>query len=213
MKNLYNHRSLGNKNKFSISLTRSIVKSHNRGFTIFFAVLVAALALAVGVVIYDLLLRSLSLSQIATQSQYAIYAADTGAECALYWDLKFAGISPTDQDGSAFATSSVELASDIGGASGVVCNNQNITQASGISGFQNTLDNSNTGWYLWPTNNATHATTTFWISTASAASSPCAKIDVGKYGNPPQTTIVSHGFNTCSAGGTLRLERTLQINY
>src|SRR3569832_1218162 len=106
------------------------IRANHRGFTIFFAVLVAGLSLAVGVVIYYLLIRSLSLSQISTQSQFAIYAADTGAECALYWDLKFASISPTDQDGSAFATSSAELASDIGGASGVVCNNQNLVTSN-----------------------------------------------------------------------------------
>lgn len=192
-------------------------KNKKRGFTIFFAVLVAGLTLAVGAVIYDLLIRSLSLSQLATQSQYAIYAADTGAECALYWDLKYASISSSDQDGSAFATSSLELASDIGGSSGVVCNNQNITQPSNIAGFSNVPSppaaTANTGWYFSPTNDATHATTTFWISTASAASAPCVKVEVGKFGNPSQTTIVSHGYNTCSASGSLRLERILQVNY
>ncbi len=192
-------------------------QNRKRGFTIFFAVLVASLALAVGVVIYDLLIRSLSLSQVATQSQYAIYAADTGAECALYWDLKFASISPTDQDGSAFATSTLELASDVGGANGVVCNSQNITQPSAISGFNNVPSppaaTPNTGWYFPPTNDATHATTTFWISTQSSAAAPCVKVEVGKYGNPSQTTIVSHGYNTCASAGTLRLERTLQVNY
>ncbi|HEV8677310.1 MAG TPA: hypothetical protein VN701_00535, partial [Candidatus Paceibacterota bacterium] len=163
------------------------------------------------VVIYDLLVRSLSLSQIATQSQYAIYAADTGAECALYWDLKFASISPSDQDGSAFATSSKTLASDTGAGQSVVCNNQNIASASSISGFSNTVANSNAGWDLVTTANS--ATTTFWFSSASSASAPCTKVEVGKSGNPSQTTIVSHGYNTCAAAGTLRLERTLQVNY
>jgi len=185
--------------------------SKARGFTIFFAVLVAALSLAVGVVIYDLLIRSLSLSQISTQSQYSIYASDTGAECALYWDLKFSSISPADQDSSAFSTSSVELASDIGGAAGVVCNNQNIVTASSISSFQNTVSNSNSGWAI--TSAANLATTTFWISMQSSAAAPCAKVEVGKFGNPARTTIVSHGYNTCSAGSALRLERTLQVSY
>lgn len=184
-----------------------------RGFTIFFAVLVASLALSVGVVIYDLLIRSLSLSQTATQSQYAIYAADTGAECALYWDLKFASISPSDTDGSAFATSSQMTPNDEANSSqAVVCNNQNIIAASGISGFSNTVSNSNAGWDD-TLKTATAATTTFWISAASAASAPCAKVEVAKSGNPSQTTIISHGYNTCSAANTLRLERTLQVNY
>ena len=50
--------------------------------------LVGSLALAVGLAIYDLTIRELDLSAVATQSQYAVYAADTGAECALYWDTK-----------------------------------------------------------------------------------------------------------------------------
>ena len=55
----------------------------NKGFTLFFALLVSSLALAIGVSIYDITVRELNLSEAATQSQYAVYAADTGAECAL----------------------------------------------------------------------------------------------------------------------------------
>jgi hypothetical protein len=47
----------------------------------------------------------------------------------------------------------------------------------------------------------------------SAVSAPCVKVEVGKSGNPSQTTIISHGYNTCSATNALRLERTLQVNY
>jgi len=182
-----------------------------RGFTIFFAVLVAALSLSVGLVIYDLLLRTLSLSGLATQSQYAIYAADTGAECALYWDLKYNAVSSADFDGSAFATSSRTSAGETGAGQPVVCNNQNISLASNILGFSNTVSNTNTGWDVVSTANS--ATTTFWISMTSVVSTPCVKVEVGKSGNPSQTTIISHGYNTCSTSGTLRLERTLQVNY
>ena len=184
----------------------------NRGFTIFFAVLVATLALSVGLVIYDLLLRSLSLSQIATQSQYAIYAADTGAECALYWDLKYTDLVPGDADGSAFATSSDYTTGGTGAGQAIVCNSQNIDAASAISGFQNTISNANIGWDI-AAPSATLATTTFWISLGTTAAAPCAKVEVGKAGVVSQTTIVSHGYNTCSAANTLRLERTLQVNY
>jgi len=183
-----------------------------RGFTIFFAVLVASLALSVGLVIYDLFLRSLSLSQLATQSQYAIYAADTGAECALYWDLKYTDLVAGDADQSAFATSSDYTTGGTGAGNAVVCNSQNITSASAISGFSNTPGNSNNGWDIVAPNTTT-ATTTFWISMGTTAAAPCAKVEVGKSGVVSQTTIVSHGYNTCSPAGTLRLERTIQVNY
>ncbi len=188
-------------------------KQKNRGFTIFFAVLVASLALSVGLVIYDLLIRELALSQMATQSQYAIYAADTGAECALYWDLKYTNISPSDADASAFATSSDYTSGGTGAGQAVVCSNQNIAAASTIPHFNNTprTPNPNTGWTV--DFGATYATTTFWISMGTTANAPCAKIEVGKAGNPSQTTIISHGFNTCSTAGIVRLERALQVNY
>jgi hypothetical protein len=88
--------------------------SRRGGFTIFFAVLVGSLALAIGLSVYELLVRELELSQVATQSQFAIYAADAGAECALYWDTLCtqAGCLCADGNagactrGSAFATSS-----------------------------------------------------------------------------------------------------------
>ena len=56
---------------------------YKRGYTVFFAALVASLALAVGLAVYDLTVREVDLSLTATQSQYAVYAADGGAECAL----------------------------------------------------------------------------------------------------------------------------------
>lgn len=185
-------------------MAMKIMRQNPKGFTIFFAVLVASLALSVGLVIYDLLLRQLALSQVATQSQYAIYAADTGAECALYWDLKYNNLVVGDNDGSAFSTSSAMVSGDTGdsaAADTVVCNGQDIVAgAAPIS----------TAWSVSPIT-ATAATTTFWISMGSAVASACAKVEVGKNGNPSQTTIVSHGYNTC--GTSLRLERSLQINY
>lgn len=89
-------------------------KQRTRGFTVFFAVLVGSLALSIGLSVYEILVRELELSQVATQSQFAIYAADAGAECALYWDTLCtqAGCLCADGNvgactrGSAFATSS-----------------------------------------------------------------------------------------------------------
>jgi hypothetical protein len=177
--------------------------TYNRGFTIFFAVLVASLALAVGLVIYDLLNRSLALSQVAKQSQYAIYAADSGAECALYWDLKFNTLVPGDSDGSAFATSSLTASGDTGAGLTLPCNSQNIVGGSAplSLAWDDTVRTSNA------------ATTTFWFSATTTTSGPCVKVEVSKSGNHPQTTIISHGFNTCTANAPLRLERSLQVSY
>ncbi len=41
---------------------------------------------------------------------------------------------------------------------------------------------------------------------------PCAIVYVAKVGNPPVTTITSHGYNTCSQSA-LQLERVFQVTY
>lgn len=64
-----------------------------RGFTILFAVLIASILLAIGIAIFDITVRELRLSSVARESQFAIYAAETGVECALYWDSKYSGSS------------------------------------------------------------------------------------------------------------------------
>jgi hypothetical protein len=186
-------------------------KDFKRGFTIFFAVLVASLSLTVGLVIYDILIRSLSLSDLAKQSQYAIYAADSGAECALYWDIKYSSVSSSDADSSAFATSTKMVPSDTGAAAAantVVCNGQDIVAGAAPKSTAWAIAYPASGVYL---NRA--ATTTFWFSMGTALTSACAQVEVGKAGNPSRTTIISHGYNNCIVNNPIKLERTLQISF
>jgi hypothetical protein len=155
--------------------------------------LVSSLALAIGLAIYDITVRELQLSEAATQSQYAIYAADTGAECALYWENKYVGNGGSN---SAFATSSADVQVPI---SGVVCNGQDIAAAAVAA-------------HNWPqATDANNATTTFTIVGATTAA-PCSVVYVYKRGNPSVTTVVSHGYNTCTTGN-LQLERVFQVTY
>ncbi len=70
-------------------------KSQN-GFVLFVALLTASLLLAIGMAVVNLTLKSFTLATEARESQYAFYAADAGAECALYWDLKTNLFSETD---------------------------------------------------------------------------------------------------------------------
>lgn len=59
-----------------------------QGFTLFIAVLLGSLMLAIGFSIFNLAFKELLLSSSARDSQIAFYAADTGLECALYYDQK-----------------------------------------------------------------------------------------------------------------------------
>jgi hypothetical protein len=69
---------------------------HNeRGFTILLAALIASLVLALGISIFTIAQKQLILSSIGRNSQFAFYAADTAAECALYWDLRYLAFHPS----------------------------------------------------------------------------------------------------------------------
>lgn len=65
------------------------VSQTQRGFTLLLAALVSSIVLALGVAIYQLAVKQLELSSLGRDSQYAFFAADTGAECALYWDIRY----------------------------------------------------------------------------------------------------------------------------
>ena len=61
----------------------------DRGFTILLAALVSAIVLAIGSSIFAIAQKQIILSSIGRDSQFAFYAADTAAECALYWDIRW----------------------------------------------------------------------------------------------------------------------------
>lgn len=72
----------------------------DKGFTIFIAIIVASTLLLIVAGVTSLAVRQSLISSTGRESQYAFYAADSGMECALYWDVK------NFRDGtSAFATS------------------------------------------------------------------------------------------------------------
>ncbi len=57
-----------------------------RGFALLIAVIISSVALAIGAALAAIAYKQILLSSTATDSEYAFYAADSGIECALYWD-------------------------------------------------------------------------------------------------------------------------------
>lgn len=75
-----------------------------RGFTLLLASLISSVVLSIGSSIFALAQKEITISSLGRDSQFAFYAADTGAECALYWDIRYQyfqagaappGVSPT----------------------------------------------------------------------------------------------------------------------
>ncbi|MFQ5540912.1 MAG: hypothetical protein ACE5F4_01560 [Candidatus Paceibacteria bacterium] len=60
----------------------------NRGFILLISVLVSGILLALGFAIFNIASKELTLSTSGRESQFAFYAADSGVECALYWDYQ-----------------------------------------------------------------------------------------------------------------------------
>ena len=82
------------KNIFGVSLRSK------RGFTLFIAMVVTGTLLLIATGVASLAAKQSLISVSGRESQVAFYAADTGLECALYWDVK----NPLGEQ-SAFATS------------------------------------------------------------------------------------------------------------
>ncbi len=164
----------------------------NQGFVLSLAVLISGILLSIGLAIFSNALKELILSSSGRESQFAFYAADTGGECALYWDIRHPALSE-----SAFATSTGTFLPQ---GSGVNCNGADITDPT--TGWDSTL-----GWGT-PTQNGSAVTTVFDMNFANGS---CATVSVIK--DSGTTKIDSRGFNTCDTGNPRRVERGLRISY
>ena len=64
------------------------------GFTVLFAVLIGSILFSIGIAIAHLSTKEILLSVAGKQSEIAFFAADTGIECALYYDLRVTDVFP-----------------------------------------------------------------------------------------------------------------------
>jgi Tfp pilus assembly protein PilX len=72
------------------------IQRNTKGFTLFYAVLVSSLLLSIAIATFNISFKNSRLVAGSVDSQEAFYAADTGLECALYWDVQqkvFSGIA------------------------------------------------------------------------------------------------------------------------
>lgn len=60
----------------------------DRGITLLISIIITATLLLVATAIANIALKQLIIASSGRESQYAFYAADTGIECAIYWDVQ-----------------------------------------------------------------------------------------------------------------------------
>jgi hypothetical protein len=62
------------------------MKNTPRAFTLLITMILVSVILSVSFALLDIAYKQVYLTSISTQSQVAFYNADSGLECALYWD-------------------------------------------------------------------------------------------------------------------------------
>lgn len=174
-------------------MTNKNNKKNTAGFTLLIAIVVTSMLLLVSFVIVDIALKQVVLSNDAMQSQYAFYNADTGTECALYWDLKNPG------GVSAFATDTPGV---------IACNAGNNGNPSTISTNSQTVPTIPSEQSLIGGGGAGNPVSIFEVNLSQG----CVIVRVTK-NTDNSTTIDSRGYNTCDLTSGNRLERGVTLTY
>ena len=191
---------------------------NKKGFTLLFAVLVSVLVLAIGTSMINIALKQIILSGSGRESQFAFYAANTGVECALYWDIN----GPEILDGeikyvfpppNATRLDSADLAD-------ITCGD--ITIATGAMGGSVADPDGKLLNYLGVWDIDDPLITTFRIAITNDTNDTtsslqyCAEVTIEKeaFGDDVITTITSQGLNTCDPQNDARaVQRGLVLQY
>ncbi len=177
-------------NTINIKKIKKFSKS-NTGFAMLFAVLTASLLLTIGISIFNISLKELTISTNTRESQIAFFAADSARECALYWDVKVGALQACLDGSCAVKT---ELPDGITLAS-VTCN--------GVLGGIEIPTPSGS--------KITYASSSFFRYSQTSNLDPEADVTIVKIYNPDnsiKTTISAKGHNTGVLGR--RLERAIE---
>jgi hypothetical protein len=162
----------------------------NRGMTLFIAIIIMGILLFISFAVVNITMKSTLFASLGRDSQYAFYAADSGIECAIYWDSKF--------EPSKFATST--------SGSPINCGGMAILDGQAIPG--SALPTMIGGGGI------INPTSIFYFD-MNRGSNPvpyCVIVTVTK--NIDGTTYIkSRGYNTCDIANIRRVERGVEVTY
>jgi len=166
------------------------IRNSQRAFALLFAMFVASIMLSIGLGISNVIYKELILSSIGRESEFSLYTAQTGLECALYIEGKHPALFPR-QSGDLPIPALLEDDK----CAGQKINTMGDLQAEAL---------------------ATGATTTFNImisyTGANVNNYPpmCAKVSVYKSASN-YMRVESRGYNTCDTTNSRRVERSLKL--
>jgi len=76
------------------------IESGQKGFAMLVAIVTTSMLLLVSFVVANIAVKQLVLTFSSRESQYSLYNADSGIECATYWDVKNGAVSAFDPSGT-----------------------------------------------------------------------------------------------------------------
>ena len=205
------------------------ITSHKKGFVLAFSLLLSSIVLALAFGIFNILLKQIVLTSSAKDSQIAFYAADAGAECALYWDTH------TSRDPSGFPNQ--QFPYNYTGMFGLSLENPDLDlgypDASQVTNDLQIEENFSCGTGVLSDILVEETsfvdgvpglvTLSSLVFDVTSDRKVCARVRVSKRynsaaitGNPKSgfdTIIESRGYNDCDSANTKRVERAIEVKY
>jgi hypothetical protein len=169
------------------------------GFTLVLSLFLSTIVLTITLSMMQILYKQLTLSTADRESQIAFFAADSGMECAYYWDFRADISGSTTQ--SIFQ--SVKPLSTPLSVIAPTCGGKNIFTSIGPTGEPAFSTTSST---------VAEDVTTFFMTNINGTQA-CNYVIVKKNKTTATTTIESHGQNRCVLGDPRRVERAIQFRY
>jgi len=164
---------------------------NNKGFVILFAVVLSSIILTITLGVANISLKELNFSTSVRATNDAFFAADTGAECALYYDIvgtqSFSGlINPFGVPSSQVNT---------------YCAGTDVDLNNGSS------------------NPTSEGPWIFYLHSIGQSGQACARVSLSRDTTvtPNITTIISKGYNIgdsfCASSNPNRVERQIELTY
>lgn len=172
-------------------------KEGQRGFTLLFSTLVASLILVIALAIANISLQQFLLSSSGRESQSAFFNADSGIDCAQYYDRK----SPGGFEFPSKNNNNVGFPS----RGAITCGNNLVSEAPVITRSSIDVNATTTAKYKINMTSCNTANPSFEIEVNK-------KIDDGN-SDIVYTLIRARGYNSCDTSNPRRVERGLLIRY
>ena len=216
---------------FKIFYTKCKIKKDaaykKRGIVLLVAITISGLVLVIGIGILNIITKEIILSTASQNSRIAFFAADSGIECALHWDMVNIIAKkrnpPSDKYPFSFfpatLASSTDFNDDLIGES--FANNKFNPFCAG----QSAIDVFNNV-PLWLPDNAIRSKQDgskyvsrffFYPGGDTDTKNPCTFVQVTKWedivSGKVHTSILSEGFSSCNNSDTRRASRGINVSY